>query len=174
MMKLKVLPGLVRGHARLALVLCMFFFLPPICGSLGRNVGGSGRGWCGSLLGHCHPGEAAPSSSRRRLEGDMATSASSAGAPCLRNPLRGLAQYRGSPVPVSCTDLLVLYLRSRRRDGRCAARCRSPQCEYGAHGPEEMLGELGCPKPLPVLQQLQLCLRGWWGHQPSASLCAGG
>lgn len=47
MMKPKVLPGLVGAHTRLALVLRMVFFLPPVCGSLGRDVGGSGRGWCG-------------------------------------------------------------------------------------------------------------------------------
>lgn len=80
--------------------------------------------------------------------------AGSAEAPCYCNPLQELAQYESSPMPSSHTDLLILYHRSRRRDGRCAARCGTPQCEYGARGPEEMLGELVLAKPLPVPWQL--------------------
>jgi len=90
MMKPKVLPGLAGGHARLALVLQMVFFLPPICGSLGREVGGSGRGWCG-LVSHLSSG---PLPHRGRIPlhhqegagGDMATSANLAGAPCSCSP----------------------------------------------------------------------------------------
>lgn len=74
--------------------------------------------------------------------------AGSAEAPCYCNPLQGLAQYQGSPMPSLHPDLLILYHRSRRGDGRCAARCGTPQCEYGAQGPEEMLGELILGKPL--------------------------
>lgn len=34
-------------------------------------------------------------------------------APCYCHTLQGLAQYQGSPMPSSHTDLLVLYHRSR-------------------------------------------------------------
>lgn len=50
-MKPKVLPGLVTGCARLALVLRMVFSLPPVCGSWRRVVGGSSKGWQG-LMSH--------------------------------------------------------------------------------------------------------------------------
>lgn len=41
------------------------------------------------------------------------------------------------------------------------------------HGPEEMLGKLGCVKPLPVPWQLQLYARSQWGHRACASCLEG-
>lgn len=90
----------------------------------------------------------------------------------------------GTVMGLSCTDPVVLCCRSRRGDGRCSARCGTPQCEYGTHGPEEMLGELVCAKPLSEPRQLQLSLRGQWAHWAAAwrgvggclgtGMCAGG
>lgn len=89
MMKLKVLPELMTGCARLALVLRMVFSLPPVCESSRRVVGGSSKGWQGH---HLHPEEAAPSVTGRVLEWDMATSTGLSGAPCCHSPLQGLVQ----------------------------------------------------------------------------------
>lgn len=118
MTKPKVLPGLVSGHARLALLLQTVFFLPPVRGCLG------GCGWKQQgLVWPCHtqwlssvllpPRGGSPLCHQEDTGGNMATSAGLAGAPCSCRPLQGLAQYCGSPTPTSCTDSLVLYHRSR-------------------------------------------------------------
>lgn len=173
MLKPKVLPGWLGGTSDL--LWYSVFFLAPICGSLEECE------WKqpGVIVSLCHTQwlSFGPLPSRgggplHHQEGagwDTATCAGSAGAPCSCSPLQGLAQYRGSPAPPSYTNPLVLCHRSGRGDERCAARCRPPQCEYGAHAPEESWGGLGTVLPVP----LQLCPRGQWVHQASASCLEG-
>lgn len=167
-MKPKVLPG--QTGATLDL-LWISGFHPATCmwdlGEMWVEVVGVGTALCHT---QCLASGRLPrgSSHLHHQEG-----AGSAETPCYCNPLQGLLQYPGSPMPSSHTGLLILYHRSRRGDDRCAARSGTPQCEYGARGPEEMLGELVLSKPLPMPWQLQPGPRGQWGHQAIASCLEG-
>lgn len=159
MMKPKVLPGLAGGYSRFGLVLRMVFFLPTRMWELGEGCGWKWQGlvWpcvtpSGSLLGHCHPGEAAPSITTRMLEGT-------------RPPV---LVWQGHPAPTA---------HSRGWQSTGAFLCLHPaltllSCTIGAD--EEMadvLQDVGLRSVSTGLMVLRRC----WGNSavPNRRLCCG-